>query len=83
MRDCEGWHPSKIKGGTLPRSTIDTTAAGDRNQMVVFDVDPAILSDGYPCVYLDDSGGNASNTVTILFLGEPRFRSDSMPTAIV
>ena len=52
------------------------------NQMVVFDVDPAILSDGYKCVYLADSGGHASNTVTIFFLGEPRYRSASLPSAI-
>ena len=61
---------------------INTTSAGDRNQMVVFDVDPAILSDGYKCVYLADSGGEANNIVTILFLGEPRYRSASLPSAI-
>jgi len=60
--------------------TINTGEAP--NQMVVFEIDPAILSDGYPCVYVSDSGGNASNTCTILFMGVPRYKGDSLPTAI-
>jgi hypothetical protein len=60
--------------------TIDTGVAP--NQMVVFEIDPAILSDGYPCVYLSDSGGNASNYCTILFMGEPRYSGGTLPTAI-
>lgn len=60
--------------------TVDT--GNYPNQMVVIEVDPSILSAGYPCVYLDDSGGNASNTCTILFLGEPRYKGDTLPTAI-
>lgn len=60
--------------------TVDTGVAP--NQMVVIEVDPAILSAGYPCVYLADSGGNASNTCTILFLGIPRQSGATLPTAI-
>ena len=60
--------------------TIDTGASA--NQMVVFEVDPSILSDGYDCVYLSDSGGNASNIVTILFVGAPRYSGATLPTAI-
>lgn len=60
--------------------TIDTGVAP--NQMVVFEVDPSILSDGYDCVYLSDSGGNASNTCTIFFVGVPRYTGASLPTAI-
>jgi hypothetical protein len=60
--------------------TIDTGVSA--NQMVVFEVDPSILSDGYDCVYLADSGGNASNTVTILFVGAPRYSGATLPTAI-
>lgn len=61
--------------------TIDTGVSA--NQMVVFEVDPSILSDGYDCVYLADSGGNASNTCTILFVGVPRYSGDPLPSAIV
>lgn len=60
--------------------TIDTGTAP--NQMVVIEVDPAYLSEGYPCVYLGDSGGNASNTCTILWLGVPRYAGGTLPTAI-
>ena len=61
---------------------INTTGAGDRNQMVCFDVDPAILSAGFPCVYLADSGGHGSNNVVILFIGQPKYKSASLPTAL-
>lgn len=60
--------------------TIDTGVAP--NQMVVFEIDPVILSAGYPCVYLADSGGNASNTCTIFFLGEPKEKGATLPAAI-
>lgn len=61
--------------------TIDTTTL--KTQMWTIDIDASILSSGYPCVYLDASGGHASNVVNITFLGEPRFKSSSLPSAIV
>ena len=73
---------------TLVRQTdayayvINTTSAGDRNQMVVFEIDPAILTAGYPCVYLTGATGSASNVVTILFVGVPRYAGGTLPTAI-
>lgn len=60
--------------------TIDTGLYP--NQLVVMEIDPAILSSGYDCVYLADTDGNASNTCTILFLGQSRFPQASLPTAI-
>jgi len=60
--------------------TIDTTTY--KNQMWVMEVDPAILSAGCPCIYLADSGGHASNVITILFLGEPKEKGATLPTAI-
>lgn len=60
--------------------TIDTGVAP--NQMVILEIDPAILSEGYPCVYLADSGGNASNICTILFVGEPKEKGATLPAAI-
>jgi hypothetical protein len=60
--------------------TIDP--ATENGVVAVFEIDPAILSDGYPCVYVSDSGGHASNYCTIHFIGEPRHRSASLPSAI-
>ena len=60
--------------------TIDTTLVP--NQLVIMEVDPAILSDGYDCVYLADSGGNASNVCTILFVGAPRYTGATLAAAI-
>ena len=50
--------------------------------LYVIEVDPAILSSGYDCVYLADTNGNASNICTILFAGLPRYKQASLPTAI-
>ena len=60
--------------------TIDTGSYP--NSMVVIEIDPAILSRGYPCVYLDDSGGNASNVCTILWVGDPKTKGATLPSAI-
>ena len=60
--------------------TIDTGVAP--NQMVVIEVDPAKLSAGYDCVYLGDSGGNASNTCTIMAIMEMRYQGASLPDVI-
>jgi hypothetical protein len=60
--------------------TIDTGVAP--NQMVFFEVDPAKLSAGYDCLTLTDSGGNASNTVTIIAWLDSRFKDNALPTAI-
>lgn len=59
---------------------IDTGEAP--NSMVVFEVDASKLSDGYPCVYLSASGGNASNDVTLFWLGKPRYAGATLPSAI-
>ena len=48
----------------------------------VLEVDPAILTAGYDCVYLADSGGHASNICSILFVGEPRYQGANLPAAI-
>ena len=60
--------------------TIDT--GNYPNSMVVFEIDPSILSQGYPCVYLADSGGNASNTCTILWVGDPKTKGGTLASAI-
>ena len=59
---------------------IDTTS--QKNQMWIMEIDPAILSQGYPCVYLSDSGGSASNVCTILWVGDPKTKGATLPSAI-
>lgn len=48
----------------------------------VLEVDPAILSAGYDCVYLADANGHASNFCSILFVGQPRYKQATLPAAI-
>lgn len=60
-----------------------TIAPATQNGVIwVLEVDPAILSSGYDCVYLADSGGHASNLCSILFVGQPRYAQGSLPAAI-
>lgn len=63
--------------------TIDTGEAP--NQLVVFEVKASDLdtTNGYDCVYLADSGGNASNTVSITWIGVPRYSGIPLSSAIV
>ncbi len=61
--------------------TIDVSESGD--QVWVMEIDPSILSDGYPCVYLADSGGAAGDVCEIFFLGIPRYKGSTLPSAIV
>jgi len=84
---CPIYHCTDISAGDILSSTtaayaytIDT--GNYPNSMVVIEIDPAILSQGYPCVYLSDSGGNASNTCTILWVGDPKTKGATLPSAI-
>lgn len=61
--------------------TIDT--GNYPNQVVVIEWDPAKHSAGYDCVYLADSGGNASNTCSIMAIIENRYGQASLPSAII
>ena len=69
-----------VKVASAYEMTIDPATEG--NYLGVLEIDPAILSEGFPCVYLDDAGGNAANTVVILWVGEPRYQGESLPSAI-
>ncbi|MBU0492233.1 MAG: hypothetical protein KKB13_10340 [Chloroflexi bacterium] len=60
--------------------TIDP--ATENGVVWMIEVDPSILSSGYDCVYLSDSGGHGSNVCTILFIGEPRYAGATLPAAI-
>ncbi len=64
--------------------TITIDPATQNGVMWVLEVNPTTLdlANGYDCVYLGDSGGNASNFCTILFVGLPNFQGASLLTAI-
>lgn len=60
--------------------TIDPALEG--TTLLIVEWDPAKHTDGYDCVYLADTNGNASNTVTILAVIEPRYTGEQPPTVI-
>lgn len=85
---CPIWNDTDMgtTSDTLARTTdaysytIDT--GNYPNQMAVIEWDPAKFSAGYDCVYLADSGGNASNTVTIFAVCDMRYQADQPPVVI-
>lgn len=84
---CPIWYNLDTSSGdTLTRATdgytftVDTGAGLD--QIWVFEWDPAKHSAGYDCIGLVSTDGNASNLVSVLYLGETRYASDSPPAAI-
>jgi len=71
---------------TLVRQTdaasyVINTGAGT-DYLVVIEWDPAKHSDGYDCIQLADSGGNASNVINALAIIQERYQADQPPTAI-
>ena len=60
--------------------TIDTGVAPA--QYLVWEIDPTIFSDGYDCLKITDSGGNASNLCTIIAITDPRQKQDPPLTNI-
>ena len=61
--------------------TIDTGAGAD--YLTVFEWDPCKHTDGYDCVTVSDSGGNASNIVSVLAVIAERYPADQPPSAII
>lgn len=60
--------------------TVDTGAGKD--QIWILEWDPAKFSAGFDCFSLSSTGGNASNIVSVLYVGVPRYQSDSPPAVI-
>ena len=60
--------------------TIDPATQAD--VLAVLEVDPAILSDGYPCVFLSDADGHGSNTCEIYALVEMRNTQETPPSVL-
>jgi len=60
--------------------TIDPVTMGPA--LVVFEWDPAKHTEGYDCIAVSGSGGNASNTVVVFALLEMKYQQASLPAAI-
>jgi len=71
---------------TLVRQTDGTAITIDpatqNAALVVFQIDPSYLSAGFDCITLADSGGHASNTVSVLALCEMR-QQQATPLTVI
>jgi len=61
--------------------TIDTGAGAD--YLTVLEWDPAKHTAGYDCISVVDTGGNASNIVSVLAVIQERYPADQPPSAII
>ena len=70
-----------VRGTDTYAYTINT---GDNPiQLGFWQIDPCIFSDGYDVLKITDSGGNASNTISILAFTDPRQKLDPPLSNIV
>ncbi len=60
-----------------------TTDAGVKHKIVIIEVDPALLSDGFDCIAVTTGASNAGNIVQAEYIIEPRYKGLSAPSAIV
>ena len=80
--DADAGTTSDVVAATTAAYTYTIDPATQNGVVLIFEVDPTILTAGKPCVYLADSGGHGSNTCTILFVGEPKEKGATLPAAI-
>lgn len=60
-----------------------TTDAGVKHKIVIIEVDPALLSEGFDCIAVTTGASNAANIVQAEYILEPRYKGAVMPSAIV
>ena len=80
--DINAGTTSDIVSATTAAYSYAIDPATENGMVLIFEIDPTILTAGKPCVYLADSGGHGSNTCTILFIGEPKEKGATLPAAI-
>ena len=61
--------------------TFTIAHAGTKNQLWIVEFDPAKFSAGFDCFQIRMTG-SAAGIVDVLYIGEPRYQSDVVPTAI-
>ena len=61
--------------------TIDPATMG--SAIVVFEWNPAKHTEGYDCIAVSGSGGNASDTVVVFAILEMKYQQASLPSCII
>ena len=61
--------------------TFTIAHAGTKNQLWIMEWDPAKFSAGFDCFQIR-MASSAAGIVDVLYIGEPRYQSDVVPTAI-
>ena len=59
-----------------------TTDAGIKHKIVVIELDPVLLSDGFDCIAVTTGASNSANIVSAMYVLQPRYTGANMPSAI-
>jgi len=60
-----------------------TTSAAVKHKMVVVEIDPAILSEGFDCIAVRAGASDAANIVEAIYVCDPRYPGADSPSVIV
>lgn len=59
-----------------------TTNAASTNELIYFEIDPVILSDGFDCICVNLGNSNAGNLFEVTAFIEYKYKGDAAPAAI-
>jgi len=60
-----------------------TTSADQWHKIVIFEIDPALFTDGYDVLSVVTAASNAGNITSALFVLASRYQQDTPPTVII
>lgn len=87
-KDCRAWldadqgATSDVVAETTAGTAFTIDPLTQNGVLLIIEIDPALLSEGYDCVFLGDAGGHAGNYCSILFVGVPKYAGASLPAVI-
>lgn len=81
--DCGTTSDTLVRQTDAANYVINTGTTPGNDHMVVLQWDPAKHTAGYDCITVTGSGGNASNTCTILAIFGSKYGGNPLPSAII
>lgn len=84
-RDNDAGTSSDVLAAQTPDDNIVIDPATQNGVVAVIEWDPAKHdhADGFDCIYLADTGGNAANVVSIIALCQMKYQGEQPPSVIV
>ncbi len=81
--DCGTASDTLVRQADAASYVINTGVTPGNDHLVVLQWDPAKHTEGYDCITVTGSGGNASNTCSIFAVFESKYGGGTLPSAII